>query len=281
MHKSRATPAYTAGQKLGPVTPNLRPTKLLLRQPKEDSAARIFCFPYSGLGASMYNRWPRFIDDVEICLIQPSGRENRIREDHYGTYEQLAAEVANTLMPYFDRPFGFFGHCGGALPAFATAVYLEATGLATPDYLFMSSQVAPHEGPYGRFLAMSNSELALELVKLSRALGGEPNPDMLEMSLRVLRADITANQLYKLPEPVQLSCALLSIGWREDAEIPPHMMGGWNAYVASKKYRAVVLEGGHHEFLNAPAALLDEFAASLRSPRPLLDIESNIGIGFS
>ncbi|MFF1293379.1 MULTISPECIES: thioesterase II family protein [unclassified Streptomyces] len=240
-----------------------RPNKMLLRPPKQDSTARLFCFPYSGLGASMYNKWPDRVGDIEICRIQPPGRENRIREPHYGTYEELAEQTVEALLPHFDRPFAFFGHCGGALPGFATALHLANSGLPTPRTLFVSSQVAPHIGPFGRFLEMTNTELAVELAELTRSMGGTPTPDMIQMSLRVLRADVTANQKYHLAAPVPLPCEIRVIGWREDQEIRPDQMKEWSAYTDAGKYTDTLLEGGHHAFLDAPAELLAELTRTL------------------
>ncbi|HWM03366.1 MAG TPA: thioesterase domain-containing protein [Actinophytocola sp.] len=240
--------------------------KLLLRRPSDDCAARLFCFPYSGLGASMYTRWPSRIGDVEISLVQPPGRENRMRDPHFETYEQLAEQVATGLKSYLDRPFGFFGHCGGALAGFATALALAESGGPAPDCVFISSQVAPHDGPYGRFLAMSDDELAVELAELTKVMGGEPHPDILALSLRVLRADITANQRYRLNEPVVLPGELRAIGWTDDREIRPEQMTGWPAYAAPDRFHQVVLPGTHHEFLDAPEALQRELAAGLRTP---------------
>ncbi|MFF9479386.1 thioesterase II family protein [Streptomyces sp. NPDC014733] len=249
--------------------PARHPNKMLLRPPKQDSAARLFCFPYSGLGASMYNKWPDRIGDIEICRIQPPGRENRLREPHYGTYDALAEQVVEALLPHFDRPFAFFGHCGGALPGFATALLLARSGLPTPRTLFISSQVAPHVGPFGRFLRMSNAELAVELAELTKAMGGAPTPDMIQMSLRVLRADVTANQEYHLARPVTLPCDVRVLGWRDDQEIRPDQMGEWSAYADAGKYTETVLEGGHHAFLDAPDELLAELAGALRATEPL------------
>lgn len=240
--------------------------KLLLHQPKDDCAARLFCFPYSGLGASMYNQWPARIGDIEVCLLQPPGRENRLREPHYGTYEQLAEQVVTSLEPYLDRPFGFFGHCGGALAGFATAVLLAGSTLPDPACVFISSQVAPHEGPYGRFLSMTDDELGVELADLTRAMGSEPHPDILAMSVRVLRADITSNQRYRLDRPVELPGELRAIGWEDDREIRPEQMTGWPAYAATGRYHRTVLPGTHYQFLSAPEALQREFLAGLRAP---------------
>jgi surfactin synthase thioesterase subunit len=240
-----------------------KPQRVLLRKPKPDSTARLFCFPYSGVGASMYNRWPAFTGPAEICLVQPPGRENRIKEPHYGTYEQLAEQLADQLLPYFDRPFGFFGHCGGALPGFALALELSRRGLPTPDRLFVSSQVAPHDGPFGRFLGMTNAELAVELTSFAQRLGGKPTPDMIAMGLRVLRKDIDANKAYHLDQPVVLPSAIHAIGWRDDVEIRPEQSTGWARYTDSSRFRQVVLDGEHHSFLDAPQALLDELASGM------------------
>ncbi|MFD7646078.1 thioesterase II family protein [Streptomyces albidoflavus] len=245
--------------------------KTFLRTPRDDSPTRLFCFPYSGLGASMYNRWPRRITDagadIEVCLLQPPGRENRLREAHFGTYEQLAEQLVESLEPYLDRPYGFFGHCGSALAAFATAAALAPSRLPAPACVFVSSQVAPHLGPYGRYLSMTDRQLTAELARQTRVMGGEPHPDVLAMSLRVMRADLTANQRYRLDEPVVLPSRVRSIGWRYDVEIRPHQMAGWALYAAPGHFRHVELPGTHHSFLAAPEALRREFAEGLsRTP---------------
>jgi surfactin synthase thioesterase subunit len=233
--------------------------KTILRPPREDCPARLFCFPYSGLGASMFNRWPRRITgvglDIEVCLLQPPGRENRLRELHFGTYGQLAEQLAESLEPYLDRPYGFFGHCGGALAAFATAALIAESRLPAPACVFVSSQVAPHLGPYGRYLSMTDRQLTVELEGLTRAMGGEPHADILAMSLRVMRADLSANQQYRLDEPVVLPSDVRTIGWRDDVEIRPKQMVGWGAYAAPGRSHHVVLPGTHHAFLTAPEAL--------------------------
>ncbi|MEV6766772.1 thioesterase domain-containing protein [Streptomyces sp. NPDC051105] len=244
-----------------------QPGRLLLRDPQDWAAARLFCFPYSGLGASMYNKWPRRMGDVEICLIQPPGRENRIREPHFGTYEAFAEQAAERLLPHLDRPFGFFGHCGGVLPAFATALHLARNGLPCPDILFVSSQVAPHDGPYGRFLSMTDAELAEELMQLTRAMGGLPQPDLIDINLRVLRADLGASQQYRLEQPVIIPSDIHAIGWRDDREIEPALMGGWTSYTEPRRFSQTILPGGHYDFLRPPEKLLELLAEGCSAPR--------------
>lgn len=256
------------------------PAKWLLRRPG-DLPARLFCFPYSGTGGSMFNRWPRQIGPVEVCAVQLPARENRIREPHYQTYEHLAELAATGLAPYLDRPFGFFGHCGGALSAFATALRLAETGGPRPKALFLSSQVAPQDGPYGRFLQLADDGLRDELATLTVALGGTPHPDALEFGLQVLRADVDANRRYHIASPVRLDSSVHAIGWNGDVEIRPDQMTGWAAWSEPDRYRTHLLEGSHHAFLDAPDALLAVIQAHLGTEEtvdaaPVADTSSSI-----
>ena len=115
----------------------------LLRQPAEESPALLFCLPYPGTGASMYHQWPRRIGVAEVCPVQLPGRENRLREPPYKTYEELAAALVDGLLPFLDRPFGFFGHCGSVFVGFEATLLLEPLGLPGPSHLFVSSVMPP------------------------------------------------------------------------------------------------------------------------------------------
>ena len=235
-----------------------RRTKWLLRSADDEAAARLFCFPYSGTGASTYHTWPRYIGPAEVCPLQPPGRENRIREPHYGTYAVLADSLIEALLPYLDRPFAFIGHCGGALPGVETSLRLASRGLPTPARVFVSSQVAPQDGPYGRFLWMTDEELIHELEVLVIQLGGQPNPSLVDLGLDLIRKDVAANRNYHYDEPPRLPGGITAIGWSRDEEVAPGLMGGWRQ--CSADVREVILDGEHHAFMSAPQALLDEIA---------------------
>jgi|SRR5450755_849336 surfactin synthase thioesterase subunit len=242
-------------------TSTARGPRWLLRKPDPEADARLFCFPYSGCGATMYQEWPRRIGVIDVCLVQPPGRQNRLREPHYETYEQLAAALIDFLPPYLDKPFAFFGHCGGALPGVEVALQLAAAGLPVPRRLFVSSQVAPHDGPYGRLLGMGRAELADELGGLFTRLGGQPTGSLFELGLDLLVKDIEANKRYRRPAPPQLPCGITVIGWTDDREIPMPLMGGWRKL--SEDCRYALLDGDHFEFLSAPDALCAEITLDL------------------
>ncbi|HEV2640013.1 MAG TPA: thioesterase domain-containing protein [Actinocrinis sp.] len=226
-----------------------------LKPPAADAGARLFCLPYSGCGASMFHGWPGALGPAEVVPLQLPGRENRMREKHFGTYRDLAVDLVDAIAPHLDRPYGIFGHCGGALPTFEALLRIDELGLPAPTRCFLSSQVAPQDGPYGRFLGMTGPALHAELVGLLAELGN-PNPseDMLDLYVEVLQADLAANRVYHRAEPVRVSCPLTVIGWDRDVEVPHELMGGWAAWGPVAKH---VLPGNHYSFLHAPAELQD------------------------
>jgi surfactin synthase thioesterase subunit len=211
----------------------------------------------------MYRKWPRYLGDVEICAVQLPGRENRLREQAYATYEEMADDLAEALLPYLDRPFGFFGHCGSALPGYETTVRLLQRGYPLPARLFVSSQVAPHQGPAGRFLRMSDDALTVEVRELITELGGNPLPDLVELSVRILRADVEANKRYRPDQPTVLPVPISALGWRHDAEVDYRAMAGWSECGPTSFH---VLDGPHYRFMEAPPELMTVLSEGLAVP---------------
>ena len=220
-----------------------------VRPQSTDAPARLFCFPYSGTGASAFSAWPAAIGELEVCPVQFPGRENRLAEPHYGTYENLADALVEALVPRLDRPFAFFGHCAGALPMFEAAVRLAEQGLPQPERLFVSGQAAPHDDVPDRMLSMSEAELRAELESVVRSRGIRPRPDMIDVGMAVLLRDLAAARAYRRPEPVAVHCPVVVLHWREDPEVSPDQLDGWRQY--SDSVDVHVVDGGHHDFMNA------------------------------
>lgn len=229
----------------------------LLRPPSDDSQLLLFCFPYSGCGASMFGRWPRMIGHVEVCPVQLPARENRISEPHFGTLEALADAACEGLSPFLDRPYALFGHCAGALQAYELAIRLAERRCPEPSRIFLSSQPPPDGAaePSG-FTAMSESELRAELRRLLTSIGAAPTAEMLDLYLSVFRPDLAAVRRYRQAKGV--GTPLTVIDWT-DSGVPPERLAGWTAY---GDVRFESLPGGHYDFLGAPTALLDLFLPS-------------------
>ncbi|WP_433389493.1 thioesterase II family protein [Micromonospora sp. KLBMP9576] len=233
--------------------------------PSATATGRIFLIPYSGCGASMYRRWPRRIDGVEFLPIELPGHERRFAEPHFGTYQALARELARGLAPHLDVPFAFFGHCASALAAYEVSAELVRSGLPHPTNLYVSSQIAPQDGPGGRFLTMDDAALGAELSRLVTAMGGVPDPELIELHLEVMRADVDANKRYVLPDPPRLPGPITVIGWSDDVDIPAPTMAGWSVCGDTT---SVLLPGDHHRFTEGPTELLDLLRAGVAGRAP-------------
>lgn len=243
----------------GPAAARLGPW--LTRPPSDTARARIFLLPYAGCGAGLYRNWPDRWDGVDLVPVELPGRETRLAEPVAGSFEDLATAMAEGLLPWFDRPFAFFGHCWAALPAYEVTWRLEHGPAFPPSQLYVSSQLAPQDGPVGRMLGMDHEEMAEELRTTIRALGAQPHPELVELYVEVLGADVAASRRYRVPSPRRLSCPITAIGWSRDEEVRPEQMRGW-PLCGSTEF--LLLDGDHHRFLDPPADLLDALTAPLR-----------------
>ncbi|MET9248897.1 thioesterase domain-containing protein [Nonomuraea sp. NPDC003709] len=232
----------------------------LPHEPSATATGRVFLIPYSGCGASMYRQWPRRRGGVEFLPVELPGHETRFAEPNFETYQELAKSMVIGLEDHLDVPFGFFGHCGSALAAYEVSAELIRSGMPAPARVYVSSEVAPQDGPAGRFLSMDDAGLGAELEKLITQLGGKPSAELIELYLEVLRADVETNKRYVMPEPYRLSCPITAIGWTEDDEIPFSTMGGWGE---CGETTSMLLDGRHHRFIEAPEDLLDVMCSGL------------------
>jgi surfactin synthase thioesterase subunit len=242
--------------------------KWLLRAPDDgaDVAARVLCFPFAGVGASALRTWPTVLNGgaVELCPVQLPGRENRMGEEPYHDFETFAADAAEALRPAMDKPFALWGHCMGALLAYALLVRLEETGGPIPVRLFASSSLVPHRGFFGPFHPdMSDERLGEDLKNISRQMGaGEPLPELLPLAIKVLRNDVQMCFGYKPPGPRTLSCPVSTIGWRDDADVAPDEMAEWKDYA---DVTAHVLDGDSFTFLKAPPEMFEVIKRDLHA----------------
>ena len=234
----------------------VQPERWLIREPTVAGSARLFCFPPAGVGASAFRRWPRHVGRLEVCPVQLPGRENRIRERPYREFEEFAAGAASGLRPYFDRPFAFFGHCMGAILVHTLLARLHDQGDPVPFRLYVSSSLAPHLGFFGPFHpSMSDARLADGLRNNVRALGEEqPIPELIELSVRILRNDVEMFYRRRPPAPRRLPCPVSTIAWSDDPNVRPEQMAGWRE--CGEVTQHSLLAGDNLTFLTAPSPLL-------------------------
>jgi medium-chain acyl-[acyl-carrier-protein] hydrolase len=208
---------------------------------------RLVCLPFAGGGASAFRSWG---DDlpltVEMCAVQPPGRESRFREPAFTRLKDYVAAVADAVRPLFDVPVVVFGHSMGAIAAFELAREFRRRNVATPLGLVVSGRGAPHL-PFRRppLHALPDVEFRAEL----RKLGGTPtavldNDELMGAFLPTLRSDFTAHEMYSYVDEPPLDCPILAVAGADDTLAPPADVAEWRQHTGVG-FESHALPGGH------------------------------------
>jgi medium-chain acyl-[acyl-carrier-protein] hydrolase len=217
-------------------------------QPRPAPALRMFCFHHAGGGASGYRPWASALPaEVEICAVQLPGREGRLREQPYQRLSALVPVVSGVLEPLLDRPFVFFGHSLGALLAFEVARELARTGRPRPLHLYLSGRRAPTRPEPGPKLSHLPADALVAEVR--RRWDGIPamvldEPELLQLLLPTLRADIALVETYAYVAGDALDCPISCFGGVDDPSLREADIAHWRDQTqAAFSHR--MFPGGH------------------------------------
>lgn len=192
---------------------------------------RLVCFPHAGASTMTY--YPlrsALAASFEVCIVDPPGRLGKPADPPVRTVAELLSTVAERAEPFLRPPYVLYGHSLGALLAFETARRIPASRPA-PSLLVVSGRNGPalpsaagniHDLPDERFLdAVDRMDRSFPPLRAT--------PDLAEMFLPVLRADLTLAETYAYSEGPPLSCPILSIQGEDDPVITPSAVATWAA----------------------------------------------------
>jgi len=175
------------------------------------------------------------LPEFDVCAVQLPGRANRFGETPIGSIPMLVDRLIPELLPQLDRPYAFFGHSFGAVLASAIAHGLAARDAPPPTHLFVSARRPAHmafSGP--SLIALSDADL---LCEVNRRYGGFPpevldEPELLELMLPALRADLEALEAFRPPLPTPLPLPVTAYGGDDDRWTPLAHLEAWQADTA-------------------------------------------------
>jgi acyl transferase domain-containing protein/surfactin synthase thioesterase subunit/acyl carrier protein len=220
------------------ITPHNRP----------DARMRLFCFPYAGGGASAYKDWSELLpDEIELCIVQLPGREERLREPLITDMGELVDAIAREIMANVDRPFAFFGHSMGAMVCYEVARRLRESQAPMPSHLFLSARAAPQLQDNSESLRFLDSSSFID--RLHQLYGAVPeaiqkNEDLQEVFLPILRADVTLLETHEPEATDPLDCPITVFGSEQDPAISASMLAGWSDHTTGA-ITQLEFAGGH------------------------------------
>jgi len=227
-------------------------TWLAYHQPNPHATLRLFCFPYAGGSALVFNKWRHSLPSfVEVCPVQLPGRGSRLHAPPFTDIHELVRAAGAALQPYFNMPFAFFGHSMGASISFELARLLRREGRRLPLHLFLSGRRAPHiEDREPPLYNLPEAELLNEL----RRLNGTPkevldHPELMQMMLPLLRADFSVAETYVCESEAPLDTPFTVFGGLADEDVTQDDLNAWRMHsTGSFKLRMLA---GDHFFLNS------------------------------
>lgn len=239
-------------------------------RPRSRPAAglRLLCFPYAGGGVAAFRGWWDAIDeDVEVCCVRTPGRETRYRQPPMTDVNQLAAAIAAELAHWTDRPYAIYGHSVGALVAFEVVRELRRARLPLPVHFFAGASRAPHLPPPQPLLhALPDGEF---LEQVHRRYDSVPrqifdDPDIRDLVLPALRADVTAFETYNYVASPPMDCPVTAFGGAGDSLVGHAALDAWRVHTAGE-FELEMMPGGHIFVLTALSRLLASIGRCLRA----------------
>jgi surfactin synthase thioesterase subunit len=214
------------------------------------SEVKLFCFPFAGGSATVFNQWRQFLQrDIELLPMELAGRGRRIREPHYDSIAEAADDVYSKVVQDLDVvPYALFGHSMGSAIALELAYKIIAQGHKMPIHIFFSGRNAPHmpKDDEKMFHLMSEEQFRTEVVEL----GGTPkeffeHPELMEIFLPLLRSDFKINETYAQDKNSikPLDCNI-TVMYGKDDDMITSDMAEWEKY-AGRQFKLHALNGGH------------------------------------
>lgn len=234
-----------------------------------DADVRLFCFPHSGAGASVFNDWHTLAPScIEICPIQLPGRGTSFRETPIDNIEPLIDMLLHDIVDYMDKPFAFFGHSLGALLAYELTRNIASVSHHLPIHLFISAYRAPHLPNEGRMLhKLEHEELLAEIV----ALNGVPKelmkePELVRYFMSVIRADLAVCETYVFRNSQPLPVSFTVYGGDTDPRAQSSELAPWRELCACE-FDMKIFAGGHFYIESCRKELVDNIARALLTKR--------------
>ncbi|MBL3669469.1 thioesterase [Streptomyces sp. M2CJ-2] len=220
----------------------------------------LVCVPFAGGGAGFYRAWKQLPSAApRIVPIQLPGREERFVDEPFRDAVEAAAALAPLVVEATrgGGPVALFGHSLGAVLAYELARRLEQDEACDLRHLFVSGSPGPWTGRTDRATGLDDEEF---LARVQEFAGYQhealADPDMRELLLPMLRADVEMHENYKPVSDEPLRIPVTSLRGADDTLVSAEQAGEWRSATGGP-FRYVEMPGGHMYLVDSPLPLLE------------------------
>jgi medium-chain acyl-[acyl-carrier-protein] hydrolase len=181
--------------------------------------------------------------------------------------DDLLNALVPAMIPLLDRPFAFFGHSMGAIVAWELTRSLQQLNVASPVRLFAAGCRPPQarEVPDPPLHLRPDDQFIAAL----REWGATPepvlrNPELMELLLPTVRADIAVLETHRFTAAPMLTCPVTAFGGTEDTGAEPAVVTRWGE-LTTGDFDIRIFPGGHFFLHPQRPAILGQIARRLAS----------------
>jgi medium-chain acyl-[acyl-carrier-protein] hydrolase len=189
------------------------------------------------------------------------GRDGKRHEPPLTDFTSLIRQLADAIQLSPGTPSVFFGHSMGGLLAFELTRELRRRGKPLPVQLILSACRAPQfrfNDPGERSLRNLPDDLFMH--ELQRRFGWSPefdgNPELVELFLPILRADLALCESYRYVTEPPLDCPISTFGGADDRRVRPHHLAGWREHTRAA-FDACTMPGDHFFIRQDPSRVVE------------------------
>jgi surfactin synthase thioesterase subunit len=203
-------------------------------------------FPFAGGHAKSYRPLELVLPShVRLVVPELPGRGTRVREPALRRLPALVKDLGPAVEGAARTGrWALFGHSFGSRLAWLVALEVGRRALPPPERLIVSGAVPPgrpsvaprHPLPDDEFITMLEQlgSISVDLVE---------EPELLEFSLQVLRADFEAEELHDFGAAT-VDIPIDALGGRTDPEAPLDELAGWGERTTAL-FTIHAFDGGH------------------------------------
>jgi surfactin synthase thioesterase subunit len=182
-----------------------------------------------------------------VVPVELPGKERLFAEEPASDIPGLIKAVLPTLRKAIgpDDRIAVFGHCFGAVAAYELARVLEEDGGDHDLALIASGSAAPGVIPWERLAGLDDDALVAAMSRNAQYRHAAlDEPELRELLMPALRADVTAQETYTPAWATPFSGRVITVRGVDDTLVDADAVSEWRA-VASSEPLSYELPGGH------------------------------------
>jgi surfactin synthase thioesterase subunit len=220
----------------------------------------LVCLPFGGGGAGFFYPWTEAAGDrMNIIAMRLPGRERQIDDEPFRDLQEAADYLFDQLTAVLATPARviLFGHSLGAALAYELAQRLRHHPGVELVHLFASGSPDPSTQRSLRATGIADDDEFLERVRLISSYSDAAllNPEIRELVLPTLRADVQMHEEYQPSTMIALPCPITALRGKDDVLVTADEAAKWAQLTT--EFALVEMSGEHMYIIDSMAPLLE------------------------